>query len=248
MGIRKEDLVDLDIVDAYELISDGYYVYYSAIGKIVATTAGSKNVEITGFRLSDVDHPVEAGDRVRLINTSGGSADGYYIISAIINDSNFTVVESINNSTGGDGYFMYISGAAKVGFDPAGLVVTTAKNLQDAVKDIANNASGISANAHKSLRQLIHFIDNGPADGFASGAYREILPVEDPFPTSVIWWESVAKTEKIVEKTYTYNDNKTVSQVQWKMYDTDGTTVLTTVTDSITYSGIFEVSRTRSIS
>jgi len=247
MVIRKEDLADLDIVDALELGSDGYYVFLSAIGQIVSTTSSTKTVVITGFLLNDRDNPVESGDRLRLVNTSGGSADGYYLINTVLSTTSFTVLENINDSAGGDGYFMFVSGAKKVGFDPTGIGVTTATNLQDAIKDIADNASGISANTHKSLRQLIHFIDNGPADGFASGAYREILPVEDPFPTSVIWWESAAKTEKIVEKTYTYNDNKTVSQVQWKMYDTDGSTVLTTVTDSITYSGIFEVNRTRNI-
>ena len=31
----------------------------------------------------------------------------------------------------------------------------------------------------------------------------------------------------------------------WKMYDTDGTTVLVTLTDAITYSGVFEATRTR---
>jgi len=220
MSIRKEDLVDSDIIDAYELISDGYNVYYSAIGQIVGTTSSTKNIEITGFRTFDIDHPIESGDRVRLLNTSAGAADGYYIVNLIVDDYNFTVVENINDSTGGDGYFMFIPGAQKVGFDPTGLNITTSTNLQNAIIDIANNS--FSSGQHKSLRQLIHFIDNGPAEGFISGAYREILPTESPFPTSVIWWESSAKTEKIVEKIYTYNDNKTVSQVQWKMYDTDG--------------------------
>jgi hypothetical protein len=34
---------------------------------------------------------------------------------------------------------------------------------------------------------------------------------------------------------------------EWKMYDTDGSTVLATVTDTISYSGPFETSRTRAI-
>src|SRR5436190_1833013 len=37
---------------------------------------------------------------------------------------------------------------------------------------------------HPGLRQLIHFIEHGPAEGFASGAYRELLPAASPFPTS----------------------------------------------------------------
>jgi hypothetical protein len=38
-----------------------------------------------------------------------------------------------------------------------------------------------------------------------------------------------------------------ITQEQWKVYDVDGSTVLATVTDSISYSGVFETSRTRTI-
>jgi len=107
--------------------------------------------------------------------------------------------------------------------------------------------SGISEAQHRVLRQLIHFIEDGPAEGFASGAYKETLPAADPFPTSFIWWESAAKLKKIVEEIVTYNANKTIATDQWKVYDTDGSTVLATVTDTISYSSIFEVSRTRTI-
>lgn len=111
-----------------------------------------------------------------------------------------------------------------------------------------SGGGGISANDHKTLRQLIHLAEEGgPFEGFASGAYQETLPSADPFPTSVIWWESSAKLKKIVEETITYNGNKTIATDQWKVYDTDGTTVLATVTDTISYSGVFETSRTRTI-
>lgn len=109
------------------------------------------------------------------------------------------------------------------------------------------SGGGISEAQHKILRQLIHFIDEGPAEGFASGAYKEVTG--QPFPTSVIWWESSSKAKKIVEKTITYGTSpKVVTSIVWKMYDTDGTSVLATVTDAITYSsGVFEASRTRTI-
>ena len=104
---------------------------------------------------------------------------------------------------------------------------------------------------HRVLRHLIHFIDEGPAGGFLSGAYKEVLPAADPFPTSVIWWESSSKLKKIVEKTITRSGgaatNVTPTPIVWKMYDTDGATVLCTVTDAITYSGVFETSRERTI-
>lgn len=106
--------------------------------------------------------------------------------------------------------------------------------------------TGLTANEHKTLRQLIHFIDDGPAEGFPTGCYKETLPV-GPFPTSEIWYESVAKAKKIVELTITRNANKTPAAEVWEMYDIDGSTVLTTVTDTISYSAVFETSRTRAI-
>lgn len=97
-----------------------------------------------------------------------------------------------------------------------------------------------------SVRKLIHLSINGPFEGFASGAYKEVLPVGS-FPTNVTWYTSSAKTNKIYDKTIIYNPNKTVSQIIWKVYD-DYNAVITTVTEYITYSGVYEASRVRVIS
>ena len=105
----------------------------------------------------------------------------------------------------------------------------------------------ITPSKHQALRQLIHFIDDGPTCGFTTGAFKEILPSGNPFPTSYIWYESAAKVKKIVELTVTRNTNKTPATEQWQMYDTDGITVLCTVTDAISYTAVFETSRTRTI-
>ena len=110
----------------------------------------------------------------------------------------------------------------------------------------AGAGGGISEAQHKALRQLIHFIDDGPACGFASGAYKETLPAAAVFPTSEIWWESAGKLKKIVSLDTTWSSAKITAEV-WKVYDTDGSTVLCTVTDAISYSGVFETSRTRTI-
>lgn len=109
-------------------------------------------------------------------------------------------------------------------------------------------SAGISETTHRTLRQLIHLAEEGgPFEGFASGAYQETLPAADPFPTSIIWWTDNTKVDKIVEETITYNSNKTIATDEWKVYDTDGSTVLATVTDTISYTGVFETSRTRTI-
>lgn len=100
---------------------------------------------------------------------------------------------------------------------------------------------------HDALRRLIHLADRGPYEGFATGAYREILPFGSPFPTNVTWWTSSAKDEKIVEKIINYNSNRTAANVTWIAYAEDGSTILAIVTDSMEYSRVFETSRTRSI-
>jgi hypothetical protein len=107
---------------------------------------------------------------------------------------------------------------------------------------------GLPAAEHKVLRQLIHLAETGPFDGFGSTIYREILPAASPFPTSVTWWETSAKLKKIVEKELTYNASNFPITIIWRVYDVDGTTPVATSTDLITYSGAFEISRTRSFS
>jgi len=121
------------------------------------------------------------------------------------------------------------------GANPSGLTLT----------ELAAGTGGLTADAHKILRQLIHFIDDGPADGFASGAYREVT-TPGVFPDVITWWESSGKTKKIVDLTLTWT-GVNVTTEQWRVYDTDGSTVLATVTDTIAYSGIFETHRTRAI-
>lgn len=115
--------------------------------------------------------------------------------------------------------------------------------------ELATAGSGVLEATHKALRQLIHFIDEGPGDGFASGAYKEISG--GAFPTSIIWWTSAAKTHKIVEKTVTRSGggatNVAPTPVVWRIYDVDGVTVLATISDAIVYSGVFETGRTRTI-
>jgi len=98
---------------------------------------------------------------------------------------------------------------------------------------------------HDNLRSMVHFIDNGPANGFPSGAFRETTG--GVFPTLVVWYDDNTKAKKIVELIIVRNPNRTPATETWNMYDTDGVTVLVTVVDTIAYSGVTETSRTRTI-
>lgn len=103
-------------------------------------------------------------------------------------------------------------------------------------------SGGISADDHKTLLQLIHFIDEGPAEGFATGATKTITG--GIFPTEVLWRR--ADTTALVRQSIAWS-GVVPSSVVWRVYAADGVTVIATVTDAITYTGIVETSRTRSI-
>lgn len=254
--IRKEDINDVDILDAYELRSDGYglnsiYLYTTC----VSTTAGTKTVVVNiasdgeGI-LNSFDHPVESGDIVWISGTSGSAGDGYFTVDSVIDDITFTINESFGNSTGGNVRYHYPSGSLRIGFDPRNTTSVTHNNVQQAIEDLdfaITGSTGLTPTQHETLRQLIHLADGvgGPMEGFPTNAYREILP--SIFPTSIIWWTNSGKTAKYVEKTVTYNLNKTPATISWKAYSTDGITVLATITDTITYSGPFELYRVRGI-
>lgn len=247
MPLRKADIVDADIIDAYELRSDGAasFAYVTGV-TVVSTTAATKRVVISGYSLRDLDDPAEPDDIVVII---GSAAAGTYTIDTVIDATTFSVNENIVDSVGGTATFQHPPGATKIGFDPTGLTNVTAHAVQEAIQelDAAITSGGLTAEAHKTLRQLIHLADSdGPFEGFTSGAYKETLPAGDPFPTSYTWYTASDKLHKIVELAVTYNANKTPATEVWKVYNA-ADVLLATVTDTMTYSSVFETTRTRTI-
>lgn len=108
--------------------------------------------------------------------------------------------------------------------------------------EVLASATGITESAHKTLLQLIHFIDEGPAEGFTTGATKTVTG--GIFPSQILWRR--ADATKLVEQNITWAAAKPTI-VEWKMYAANGSTVLATVTDTISYSGAFETGRTRTI-
>jgi hypothetical protein len=239
VAIERADLADLDFVDAVELAATGSRAVAYRNLSIVSITAATREVVVnpTEFLLIDRDNPVQAGDLFTL--TGASASNGDYTIQSIIDDQTFVVVETVpSDGTGGSGTFYYPPGASKVGIGRISTLDATTETVQEALEQ------------HPIRRELVHLAEGigGPFEDFTSGAYREILPAGDPFPTSVIWWTDSSKTDKIVELTLTYTAFKQPATMVWKSYDSDGSTVLRTVTDTMAYtSNVFEHTRTRTV-
>lgn len=114
---------------------------------------------------------------------------------------------------------------------------------------LLNSASpnGVTIESHKALRDIIHFLDEGPGDGFASGAFKEV--VGGFFPTSITWYTSEDKTEKIYEMLINREGGGASlvapTPITFKMYE--GNTIIATIIDTITYDGVVEINRTRTV-
>lgn len=224
MPLTKADLVDVDIIDAYELKSDGrattpVSIYQTTVG--ISTTSGTQTVvsnppaDGEGF-LTGRDHPVEVGDFLVIVGSlPGGIADGAYTVASVVDDVTVTVVQPIATSTGGAYTWVYPAGASKVGFDPTGQTITAANGLQQAVTDIANavTGGGITEPQHQLLRTLVHEID--------ANSYDVVTRVNDRV-MQIVTWDSPAMLLKIREVNVTRDTIGRVITHQAKQYDIFG--------------------------
>lgn len=104
------------------------------------------------------------------------------------------------------------------------------------------NTTGINDIDHKSLRQLVHFIDDGPGDNLYDNPYKEI--VGGMFPTRITWWTNSNKNYKIFQTEITRSGIYPTTQ-SYKVYSSTGIQT-NCATDVIIYDGPFEVARKRS--
>jgi hypothetical protein len=65
----------------------------------------------------------------------------------------------------------------------------------------------------------------------------EQTPVNDLFPTLLVWYTDATLTLRVVDEQVTYNGDGTVATDTYRAYDTDGVTVIQTLTDTYDYSG-----------
>lgn len=134
---------------------------------------------------------------------------------------------------------------------------TQTLNISGSITSASLNGSGNVTYSFDALqeddRKLALLSEyGGPFEKYTAGSYRECTYVNRIFPDTITWYENNTKAKKIYEKSFIYNSNKTTHQIIRKVYATDGTTVLATATDTITYGSgsvpkVTEVSRTRII-
>jgi hypothetical protein len=122
---------------------------------------------------------------------------------------------------------------------PQGITGATGPQGATGVQGVAGALDPVQ---HNTFRQLIHFIDDGPGEGFPSGSYREVLGI--PFPTGIIWWESAAKAAKIYEKLMILNSFQSPTGITYATYT--GGLLYEAVSEQVVYSGPYEVYRIRS--
>jgi len=252
MPLRTADVFRNDIITAPELLSDGYGPDSIYLSTVLSTTSATQTITVN-LPADDIsllyegDFQINPDDIIYLFDTQpGGIADGYYTVNTVLSDDTLLVNETLANSTDGYIQFRFPAGANLVGVDSQGMVTVTGDTVQEAIAEL--DAGKISPFDHEIIRQLIHFIDEGPGDGFASGAYKVTLPSPSVFPTSIIWYTDNTEAYKIVEQTIIWT-GIVPTTITWQVYMEDGVTVAHTVSDSITYTNnIFESTRTRTIS
>lgn len=158
------------------------------------------------------------------------SPDGVDFVGSVYADS-FFAAGVVTASLGLSGSLTQLADGTAYLRDGNGIRITSASNGPVTVS--------------KYLRDLITFIDQGPACGFAS-AYKEQGPA-GPFPTQSIWYTDLTKNNKIVELIVTWS-GPVPSTSTWRAYRDDGATIDCTVVDTYTYvNSIFEETRTRVI-
>ena len=103
------------------------------------------------------------------------------------------------------------------------------------------------------IRQVLFLAEYGPFEGFSTDSMfhsisRGTTSLTNHLVSQSIWYTDISKSAKIFETEYTNrNTAQQAQKIVYKVYEQDGFTVKTTVTDIITYSGIYETTRIRTV-
>lgn len=159
------------------------------------------------------------------------------------NDENFTEVDVGQDYLDCNGVTLQVSGATTTTADSVVFVnrVATAMQFTDgpsgslALGQLLTSVSG-KPGSHNTTPDIIHWLSDGPGDGFPSGSTRRVVLVGS-LPQSETWYTSSALTTKLYSIAYTYTGLLCTTRVQ-TLYANN--VAVRTVTDTISYAqGIF---------
>ena len=137
---RATQIIDEDLVTEDELAA--YYKSIEIIDgvfpvDIASTDSGTKTVTVSTGNVNNWD--LQVGDTAEI---SGGTADGDYTVASIVSDTEFTVEESIPDSTGeGDLTVYHPVAALDIGVDQRNWSNLAGDDLQSAL-DAADSQIG----------------------------------------------------------------------------------------------------------
>lgn len=122
--------------------------------------------------------------------------------------------------------------------------------LNDAVEAIETKVGANLSDVNTSLDYIANlFLMTATQNPRGNFAEKTFVP-GSVLPQLITWYTDATKTVKLVDKQFTYGTPKPVpTTIVMRLYDgTVTNSVVRTVTDTITYTNIFETSRSRSIS
>jgi hypothetical protein len=229
--VSRSDVDDSEFLDAEELASDGYSSYRTV--NVSSIVSANKNIVILSQNTLDilkyVDYPLQPGDKVRI---TGNAAAGTYTVDEIINDTTFSVIETIINASDGYAEFIYPSGASNIGYDPSEqntpYIIST--NVQDALTELSNNIGGIAN--HENLDTLVHDLAE---DGYSVATYNNLNTCTFNYITNYTTYTNTSMTTKVREQQIAYTGHN-ITQVITIQYNQLGNEA-SRLTENIVYEG-----------
>jgi hypothetical protein len=186
MPIRRQDILDSDIIDAVELASLGTTPYLSSVS-VISTTSGTNTVALSGVRIiTDFDTAVVPGDLIVLSGTGG--ADGNYIVATVVDDTTITTTTALVSTTGGTANFIYPVGGSRVASNTTGFAWSASSDVQSVLKDLDAAITATHVNVGTLdvvLPQHYDYVDGTvtgltgtPTKVFGSAIYEEGVTVQ----------------------------------------------------------------------
>lgn len=144
---------------------------------------------------------------------------------------------------------VYVCGPSVAAADKAVLLDRTANSLRltdgttsHVLGELVTSTTG-QVGSHNALLDIIHFLADGPGDGWASGAVG-VDTYSGPLRTGTTWYADDTLAKKIVAMAWTYAGPLVATQ-KTTLYAADGISVTRTVTDTFSYNGPLRAQRSR---